>query len=62
MAKRLSIQQVRSTINCLEKHKRTMKALGLHRIRQVVVHPDNPQTRGMIMLVRHLVRVEEIEA
>jgi large subunit ribosomal protein L30 len=61
MAKRLKIQQVRSTINCLEKHKRTMEALGLHRIRQIVVHPDNPQTRGMVTLVRYLVRVEEVE-
>lgn len=61
MAKRLKIQQVRSTINCLEKHKRTMKALGLHRIRQIVEHPDNPQIRGMATAVRHLVRVEEIE-
>jgi large subunit ribosomal protein L30 len=61
MAKRLKIQQVRSTIKCLEGHKRTMKAMGLHRIRQVVELPDNPQTRGMIMAVRHLVRVEEIQ-
>ena len=61
MAKRLKIQQVRSTINCLENHKRTMKALGLHRIRQIVEHPDNPQTRGMVRTIRHLVRVEVIE-
>ena len=61
MAKRLKIQQTRSVINCLENHKRTIKALGLRRIRHTVEHPDNPQIRGMVFKVKHLVKVEEIE-
>ncbi len=60
MAKRLKIQQVRSTINCKTNMKRTIRALGLRRIRHTVEHPDNPQIRGMIFLVKHLVKVEEV--
>jgi len=61
MARMLRIQQVRSTINCKTDMKRTIKALGLRRIRHTVVQPDNPQIRGMVFLVKHLVKVEEIE-
>ena len=38
----------------------TVKALGLKRIRQSIVHPDNPSVRGMIFKVSHLVTVEEV--
>lgn len=62
MAKRLRIQLVRSTINCKTDMKRTVKALGLRRLRHTVEQPDNPQIRGMVFLVKHLVKVEEIEA
>lgn len=62
MAKRLRIQQVRSTINCKEDMKRTMRALGIRRMQQTVEQPDNPQIRGMVFLVKHLVKVEEIES
>ncbi|MDP1846723.1 MAG: 50S ribosomal protein L30, partial [Solirubrobacteraceae bacterium] len=37
----------------------TLRSLGLHRIGQVVEVQDNPQTRGMIHRVRHLVRIVE---
>lgn len=56
---KLKITQIRSTIKRGEKQKRTIEALGLHRLHQTVVHPDNPQIRGMIQKVTHLVRVEE---
>jgi len=62
MAKRLRIQQVRSGIRCKEVQKRTLRALGLRRMEQVVEHPDNPQIRGMVFHIRHLLKVEEIEA
>lgn len=62
MAKRLKIRQTRSTINCKEDQKRTVRALGLRRIRHTVEQPDNPQIRGMVFKVKHLVEVEEIEA
>jgi large subunit ribosomal protein L30 len=41
--------------------KLTVKALGLRRLRYTVEQPDNPQIRGMVFLVKHLVKVEEIE-
>jgi large subunit ribosomal protein L30 len=58
--KKYKITQVRSTINCLTKQKRTMAALGLKGLHQVVVHPNTPTTVGMLNIVRHLVKVEEI--
>ncbi|MGA9363680.1 MAG: 50S ribosomal protein L30 [Bacteroidota bacterium] len=59
--KQLKITQVRSIIDELEAHKRTIKALGLGRPNWSVVQNDSPQIRGMITKVRHLVRVEEIK-
>ncbi len=56
----LKVTQVRSVIGSLENHKRTIRALGLKRIRDEKVHADTPQIRGMIQKVRHLVRVEEV--
>lgn len=58
---RLKVTQVRSVIGSIENHKRTVRALGLKRIRDSRVHEDTPQTRGMIHNVRHLVRVEEVD-
>ena len=57
----LKVTQVRSVIGSLENHKRTVRALGLKRIRDEKVHADTPQIRGMIQRVRHLVRVEEVD-
>jgi large subunit ribosomal protein L30 len=58
---RLKVTQVRSTIDRRETHKRTIKALGLGRIRKSVIHEDTPQIRGMIRSVSRLVEVEEID-
>ncbi len=57
----LKITQTKSVIGSLGKHKRTVRALGLKRIRDSRVHSDTPQVRGMIHKVRHLVKVEEVE-
>jgi large subunit ribosomal protein L30 len=54
----IKITQEKSKIRCLEKHKRTLAALGLRRIRHSVIHEDTPQIRGMVDQVRYLVRVE----
>jgi len=59
MAK-LKITQVRSIIKCLDVQKKTIKALGLGRPNYSNVLPDNPQTRGMINVVKHLVKVEVV--
>jgi large subunit ribosomal protein L30 len=58
----IKITQERSKIRCLEKHKRTLAALGLRRIRHSVVKQDTPQIRGMIALVSYLVSVESATA
>ncbi len=57
----LKITQTKSVIGSLGKHKRTVRALGLKRIRDSRVHGDTPQVRGMTHKVRHLVEVEEVE-
>jgi len=58
----LKITLVKSPIGYSERHKRTVRALGLHRLRQTVERPDTPVVRGMIAKVAHLVRVEEKKA
>ena len=48
---KLKITQVRSAIRRSEKQKRTVVALGFRKFHQTVIHPDNPQIRGMIRKV-----------
>ncbi len=57
MAK-LCVTWVKSSVGYAEDQKRTIKALGLHRLNQSVTHTDSGSIRGMINKVRHLVRVE----
>ena len=57
----LKVTQVRSVIGSKQGHKRTVRALGLKRIRDSRVHQDTPQIRGMLHRVRHLVQVEEVD-
>lgn len=61
MARKLAIRQVKSVIGAPKKQKRIMVALGLRRMHQVVIHPNNPAIRGMVAKVRHLVQVQEAE-
>jgi large subunit ribosomal protein L30 len=56
----LRIKQIRSSINCHRRQKRTLKALGLRRINDVVIHEDNPVIRGMVRTVSQLVEMEEV--
>ena len=60
MANSLKITLVKSTIGAVPKNRKTVEALGLHKIGSTVEHPDNKAVRGMIQNVRHLVKVEEI--
>jgi large subunit ribosomal protein L30 len=57
MAK-LCVTWVKSGIGYAEDQRRTIKALGLHRLNQSVTHDDSVSIRGMINKVRHLVKVE----
>lgn len=56
----LKITLVKSTIGSKPQHRKTVEALGLKKLRQVVEKPDNVQIRGMIDKVKHLVEVQEI--
>jgi large subunit ribosomal protein L30 len=55
----LRITQVKSAIGYSVKHKATIRALGIHRMHQTVVHPDSSSLRGMLSKVNHLVVIEE---
>jgi large subunit ribosomal protein L30 len=52
----------KSAIGYSERQKRTIEALGLHKLHQAVEHEDTPVIRGMVNKVSHLVRVEEVAA
>ncbi len=56
MAK-IKVQQIKSRIGAPKDQKRTLDALGLHKIRQVVEVEDTPSFQGMIRKVHHLVQV-----
>ncbi len=60
MAPRLRVTQIRSAIDRPRDQKATIRALGLHRLRDSVVKEDRPEIRGMIAKVSHLVTVEEV--
>jgi large subunit ribosomal protein L30 len=60
LAKKLKVTLIKSTIGRKDDQIATVEALGLKRIRSTAVHDDNPQIRGMIEKVKHLVSVEEI--
>ena len=53
----IRVRQVRSGIGFEVSQKRTLRALGLGKIGRERVHPDNPQVRGMIAAVTHLVEI-----
>ena len=58
MAK-LRITWVKSGIGYAETQRRTLKALGFKRLNQSVTHDNSASIRGIINMVRHLIRVEE---
>lgn len=53
----IKIKQIKSRINCPAVEKRTLDALGLHKMNHTVVKEDTPSVRGMIQRVHHLVEV-----
>jgi large subunit ribosomal protein L30 len=58
-AKRLKITLVRSPIGFNRTQAATVLGMGLRRIRHSVELADTPETRGMILKVRHLINVDE---
>ncbi|PKP13692.1 MAG: 50S ribosomal protein L30 [Bacteroidetes bacterium HGW-Bacteroidetes-3] len=60
MAK-IKVTQVKSKIRRPQRQKRTLEALGLKKMNQVVEHDATPAILGMVHKVKHLVSVEEIK-
>ena len=60
MAK-IHIKWIKSDIGYAGDQKRTLRALGFHRLNEVVEKEDNPVIRGMIAKVSHMLKVEENE-
>ena len=58
--KKLKITKVKSVIDCPERQKRTMEALGLRKLHASVELEATPQILGMVKKVTHLVKVEEL--
>ena len=56
----LKITLTKSPISQKQNQQLTVKSLGLRRLHQSVVLPDNQSNRGMVHTVRHLVTVEEV--
>lgn len=60
MAK-VKVTQVKSQIKRPARQKKTLAALGLRKMNQVVEHEATPQILGMVTKVKHLVSVEEVK-
>ena len=58
MAK-IKVKQIKSKINSTKRQKRTLEALGIKKMHQVVEHEGTPQILGMVKKVSHLVSVED---
>jgi len=59
---KVKVTLIKSTIGSLEKHIKTVEALGLKKIGSSKIYNDNPALRGMLFTVQHLVKVEEVGA
>jgi large subunit ribosomal protein L30 len=54
----MKVTQTKSKNGANHAQRETLRSLGLRRINQTVEVKDNPQTRGMLHRVRHLVKVD----
>ena len=62
MADKLRIKLVRSATTSTKKDQTaTARALGLHKVGQTVIQPNNSAIRGQIFAVKHMVKVEEVD-
>jgi len=60
MANKIYVKQIRGLARQVENKKRTIAALGLGKIGKTNTLPDNPQVRGMIRSVVHLLEVKHV--
>ena len=58
---KIKAKWTKSAISFPTRQKRTIKALGFHKLNSEVEHDDTPQIRGMLEHVRHLVKWEVVE-
>ena len=58
MAK-IQVKQVKSAIGRTKTQKRTLEALGLKKLHQIVEHDNSPAILGMVRAVSHLVEVQK---
>ena len=58
--KMLKVTYVRSVIGYHKKQAKILEALGLTKLNQTKLLPDNESVRGSIFHVKHLVNVEEV--
>jgi large subunit ribosomal protein L30 len=56
---KVKVTQVRSHIGQTQRHRGTLRALGLGKIGRTAEHEDGPVLAGMLRKVRHLVKVED---
>ncbi len=56
---KIRIRQIRSGINRPNRQKKTLKALGLKKLNQIIEHDSTPQILGMIESINHLVKIEK---
>jgi large subunit ribosomal protein L30 len=57
---RVKLTLIRSPIGAHWRQRRTVEALGLHKLNHSVTQPANMQILGMVKRVSHLVRIEEV--
>lgn len=57
----LKITLVHGLVHSTERQRANVRTLGLHKIGHSVVREDTPVNRGLVMAVRHLVSVEEVD-
>lgn len=60
-AELLRVTYVKSAIGYRKNQKQTVRALGLRKLGDSVIQPDNPAIRGMVASVSHLVTAEPVE-
>ena len=58
--KRIRIEQIKSAIDRPERQKRTLRALGIKKMHQVIEVDATPQIEGMVNKIKHLLSIEEI--
>ncbi len=59
--KTIKVTLVKSLIGCKEDQIATAHALGLKKINDATIQPDNACTQGKIKKITHLLRVENVK-